>query len=116
MTTTPEKPDKTQQPLSDAFVPDEARFRQCAEPRSREEITAAMDAFHEAVSAARLEHRIRNVYVVADIAVLESDGQESTAQVSFSYGAAWMALPLVAAAYGSEKQRHVEMLAKLLQG
>ena len=55
---------------------DPETFLLCNTPRPIEEANASIDAFYEAVRAARKEHRIGNVYIVIETLVQTERGPE----------------------------------------
>lgn len=53
------------------------RYSEMCAPRQRDEADAALVAFFQDVTAARLKHRIADVHVVARVVMHEGDGEVS---------------------------------------
>lgn len=92
-------------------------FREMNEPfNSREEMDAAHTAFSEGIIALREQQKIANVYVIVETPYLLSDGTQGDAGATMVLGDASKRLSMVAWAYGMEKQKHTELIARLLAG
>ena len=102
---------------NETFKSDPALYREMSVPH--ESVAAASDetrAFVEAVSAARVKHRIRDVLVVMQLGVIRDDGQEVSAQTRFSFGDRGATVEMAAYAFGAETREQSERLDKLASG
>jgi len=104
-----------QKTLSGEFEQDMARYRKASEPhKSPEEAQTALDAFCKEVGELRVKYQVRDLYAICSASLLEEDGSESAASTTFGFGTQSMWLPMIAAAYGIEKQKNDAMIRTLL--
>jgi hypothetical protein len=85
---------------------DPETFAACNNPRPAEMVRESIDAFSDAVAAARREHRIGNVYLVLE-AIVEGEGDDgpTATRAVMHLGDASRSAELAAFAYGYETQR-----------
>ena len=90
-------------------------FRRLSEPHeSRETLETDLAEFYEAVSKLRAEHGLLNVYILVETPVMLGD-EEQTVCHSIHFGDSTAALPMVARAYGAERERHEQLIASYLK-
>lgn len=96
-------------------VNDPKTFALCAVPhRDKAAGEAAANAFLEELRELRKKHRIKNLYTVIEVDALV-DGEAVPFTLSQFCGDSTAALPMVARAYGMERERHETLIAKLIQ-
>lgn len=99
--------------MSELSEKNPGRYRDmCVPHESRDAADVAVGKLLEAVKVARIENRIANVYVIVESRHIDADGEESNGMHTMIYGDALLSLPLVAQAFGAEKERHAALIAK----
>lgn len=108
---------KKQQSLGDEFVMDAERYRKCSEPHESPEAAAeAIARFFDELSALRVKYRIRDLYVIYNVIIKESDGTETVGTSTVGLGMQNLFESMTACAYGLEKQKKEETIRKMLAG
>lgn len=99
---------------SGEFEPNWKRFRAASEPHeSTEAAEKAIAAFYAEVGEARLKHKIRDVYLVCNVCLIEND-VETIANNTMGFGTQSLFESMAACAYGFEKARSEERMRRLL--
>jgi hypothetical protein len=71
---------------------------------------AAIEGFFSAVETLRREHKIADVIVIVECSMMTGD-RETRGTARLALGASHNTLPMIARAYGEERQVHEEQLA-----
>lgn len=94
---------------------DPETFSKCAMPHpDKAAAEAAVEAFLAAVADLRIKHRIKNMYMILETSALEGEAVVPYA-LSMFRGDATAALPMVATAYGAERERHEQMIVMAIK-
>ncbi|HXI14987.1 MAG TPA: hypothetical protein VNM48_01355 [Chloroflexota bacterium] len=80
---------------------------------AREDSNDAVDAFMADVEQAREKHRIADVYVIVETTVVV-DGTETQGSYMKAWGSGLKPYPMVAAAYGYERGRFEDRMARII--
>ncbi len=96
------------------FFADEENYRNLCVPfENIDAANKALNAFNEELYELRNKHRIKDVQITTEVFCIDSEGDEGAAQSTFHYGSRMQALPMAAFAFGQEKIRLAELIAKL---
>jgi hypothetical protein len=97
------------------FVSNPARYREASQPHASPEAAAqALSEFFKELSSLRLKHRIRDLYCVAQLAIVEAGGEEEVRASTMGFGNDDSFEGLAAMAYGYERKRREERIGRLL--
>ena len=89
-------------------------YRRMCEPfENYEEANAAWSAFYEGVRELREKHRIKDLYFVAEIAIVHDDESERQAMMSAHVGDSTRRLLLAAYGYHESQAAHEDMLVQV---
>ncbi len=100
--------------MGDNKYNDPALYRRMSEPfPDSETANDAVQAFFAGVEKLREQHRISDVLVLAEIGVM-TDGTETRGAAQLFRGSRANIMPMLARAYGAERQRHEDDLALLM--
>lgn len=111
------KAKEKQQSLGGEFREDEARYRQCSEPHeSPEAAQKAIEEFYAELAELRVKYRVRDLYLIYNVAITEEDGTDTVASGVTGFGTQSLWESMAACAYGIEKQKKEETIRKLLAG
>ncbi|MGE3889442.1 MAG: hypothetical protein AB7H81_23675 [Vicinamibacterales bacterium] len=92
-------------------------WREMQEPHENgPAVNAALEGFFKALGAAREEHRLADVLVVARVLYLNEAGEEVEALALQTYGDALRSESMAAYAYGQFAARRQEHIGELLTG
>lgn len=97
------------------FVSDPERYRRASVPHeSPAKAQGALDAFCDELSALRLKYRIRDLYAICNVGVVESDGSETTMHGTTGFGSQSLWASMTAYAFGKEKALQEKKLRDLV--
>lgn len=95
-------------------VNDPGLYRTLSEPfEDAASCNAGIQAFFDEIDALRVKHRIADICVIVEVAVM-ADGQETKGTARLNLGSSANVLPMIARVYGEERQRHEDNLAHLI--
>ncbi len=93
-----------------------ARYRELSVPfTTTDEANESLQKFFNAVEAARVEFKIPDAYVVAQVSIVYPAG-EGSGFATANFGNSLAAESLAAYAYGRERRKREEAMAKMLRG
>ena len=91
------------------------RYRKAGEPHtSPAAAETAIRAFYDELSELRVKHKIKDLYVIYNIAVIEKDGKETALSGMTGFGTQSLWVSMTACAFGAEKASHERTIRRLL--
>lgn len=106
---------KKQPVFSEEFESNQARYRRACEPHATpEEAEKAVRALYAEIAELRVKYKIKDLYIVYNVALTEKDGSESVASGMTGFGDQALFEPMAACAYGYEKRKREEVIRQML--
>ena len=106
---------KNQKTLGGEFEPDHARYRKASEPHESPKASKeAMKAFCKELAELRVKHKVKDLYVIYNVAQIEKDGRETSYSGMTGFGTQSLWVSMTACAYGAEKANHEQNIRRML--
>lgn len=90
-------------------------YAECSKPwPDGDAANAAVQAFLSELRDLRIKHKIADVYAIIEVQVLDAAGVPHAACLTAFNGDSRNVIPMVARAYGEERERHEQVISTLI--